>query len=95
MLRLHQTGMIGTIEKKAYPNCIVLFGSGARGEDNENSDIDLFVQSKKYDIDLSKAEKMINRKINILYESNLKTIGSELINNVINGQVLYGYLKVF
>jgi len=95
VLRLNQAGVIGAIEKKAYPNCIVLFGSGARGEDNENSDIDLFVQSKKHDIDLSKPEKSVNRKINILYEPNLKTLGPELLNNIVNGYVLYGYLKVF
>jgi predicted nucleotidyltransferase len=94
VLRLHQTGSIGTIEKAAYPSCIVLFGSASRGEDTEESDIDLFVQAKRMKLDLSKFEKALNRKINVLFEPDLKTISPELLNNLANGIVVYGYLKV-
>lgn len=94
ILRLHQTSILSTIEKVVYPSCIVLFGSASRGEDSEESDIDLFVQAKHIKLDLSKFEKTLNRKINLLFEPDLKTIGPELLNNLANGTVVYGYLKV-
>lgn len=94
ILRLYQTGVLEVIEKAVYPSCIVLFGSASRGEDTEESDIDLFVQSKQMKLDLSKFEKALNRKINILFEPDLKTISPELLNNLANGIVVYGYLKV-
>ncbi|MBI2668725.1 nucleotidyltransferase domain-containing protein [Candidatus Woesearchaeota archaeon] len=94
ILRLHQTGILSTVEKAAYPSCIVLFGSASRGEDTEESDIDLFVQAKRMKLDFSKFEKALNRKINLLFEPDLKTISPELLNNLANGVVVYGYLKV-
>ena len=45
-------------------------------------------------IDLRKYEKILKRKINILFERNVSNIPEELLNNIINGIVLYGYLKV-
>jgi len=94
VLRLQQTGVLSTIEKGAYPSCIVLFGSASRGEDTEESDIDLFIQSKRIKLDLSTFEKSLNRKINLLFEPDMKTISPELLNNLANGTVVYGYLKV-
>ncbi len=94
VLRLHQTGVLNVIERAAYPSCIVLFGSASRGEDTEESDIDLFLQAKRIKLDLSKFEKALNRKINVLFEPDLKTISPELVNNLANGIVVYGYLKV-
>ena len=72
----------------------MLFGSASRGEDTEESDIDLFIQAKQSKIDLSKFGKTLNRKINLLFESDFKTVSPELINNLANGVVLYGYFKV-
>ena len=94
VLRMYQTGVLGMIEKAAYPSCIVIFGSASRGEDTEESDIDLFVQAKRIPLELSKFERKMNRKINILFEPDLKTISPELVNNIANGIILYGYLKV-
>lgn len=94
ILRIHQIGILNIIEKAMYPSCIVLFGSASRGEDTEESDIDLFVQAKQIKLDLGKYEKALNRKINLLFETDLKTISPELLNNLANGSVIYGYLKV-
>lgn len=94
VLRFYHTGVLSTIEKAAYPSCIVLFGSASRGEDTEESDIDLFVQAKRIKLDLNKFEKALNRKINLLFEPDMKTISPELLNNLANGIVVYGYLKV-
>ncbi len=94
VLRLHQTGFVEILERTVYPTCIVLFGSASRGEDTELSDIDVFVQAKQTKLDLSKLENMLNRKITLLFEPNIKTISPELLNNLVNGIVIYGYLKV-
>ena len=94
VLRLCQTGALSIIEKAVYPSCTVLFGSASRGEDTETSDIDLFVQAKQTKLDLRKFEKLLNRKINVLFEPDLKTISPELLNNLVNGVVVYGFLKV-
>ena len=93
--RICKSGLIGVIDEKIRPNCIVLFGSGSRGEDTDESDIDLFVQATETVLDLKRHEKMLHRSINLLFEPNLKTLSRELLNNIVNGQVLSGYLKVF
>ena len=86
--------LIDMISKKTRPNCIILFGSAAKGEDTEKSDIDLFVQAKMQQFDAAETEKQLGRKINILFEPEIKTISTELKNNLANGIVLYGYLEV-
>ena len=92
--RIKTSGLLDFLEEKTRPNCIILFGSASRGEDTEDSDIDLFVQSKELVLDMEKYEKSIKRKINLLFESNIKSLNKELLNNIINGEKLYGYFKV-
>ena len=95
VFRIKNFSLINFLEEKLRPNCVVLFGSGSRGEDVENSDIDIFIQAKETSLNLEKYEKLLNRKINLLFEPNLKNLSRELLNNIINGEILYGYLKVF
>ena len=95
LFRIQTSGLLDMLEKEFKPNCIILFGSASRGEDTENSDIDLFVQSNESGIKLEKYEKILNRKINLLFEPNIKNLNKELLNNLINGEKMYGYLKVF
>jgi len=54
--------------KEVYPNSsITLYGSCARGEDDPQSDIDLFILSRKKEkAQLSKFEKQFERKITLL-----------------------------
>jgi predicted nucleotidyltransferase len=94
VVRAHQSGLIQLLGKRLYPGCVVLFGSASRGEDTEESDIDLFVQASQTSLDLHKFEKTLNRRIHILYEPQLKELAPELLNNIANGIVLDGYLKV-
>lgn len=92
--RLHKCGLVSFLEAKLKPNCIVIFGSASRGEDTETSDIDIFVQATEMELDLKKYEKALNRKINLLFEPEISAISKELLNNIINGAVLYGYLTI-
>lgn len=77
---------------------IVLFGSARRGEDTESSDIDIgIVGAKEVDIDLKEIEKRMGRRVSLLYIGSLKKLikeNKELSNNIFNGFVLKGYLKV-
>ena len=95
LLRLYDSKLIDHIYDNCFPKVIILFGSASIGEDTEESDIDLFVDSKTKELNLNKYEKILKRKINILYEDNFNKMGEELKNNILNGTILKGYLKVF
>ena len=94
ILKLHKSGFVEYIERVARPSAIVLFGSAGKGEYTEKSDIDIFVQSSEYEFKLEKFEKILKHRINILFESNLDSLSKELLNNLANGVVLSGYLRV-
>lgn len=94
LAKLYESKLIEHIVDKFLPNTIVLFGSCARGQDIETSDVDLFVQAKEEKIDLREFEVKLKREINLLFENDIKDIPNELMNNIINGIVIYGYLKV-
>ncbi|MBU1623187.1 MAG: nucleotidyltransferase domain-containing protein, partial [Nanoarchaeota archaeon] len=87
-------GIVEYIQKEALPSSIILFGSGAKATFTEKSDIDIFVEAKKTKINLTKYEKKLNRKINPLFESNLNSLSKELRNNIINGVLLYGFIRI-
>lgn len=96
--RIHRCNLVSLLDEKLKPNCMVLFGSAARGEDTETSDVDIFVQAEELEegeLDLKKYEKILNRKIRLFFEPEIRALSKELLNNIINGQILYGYLKVF
>lgn len=88
-----ESNLIEFIEEKLMPKSIVLFGSYARGEDNENSDVDLFVECRKEELNLKNFEKKLNRKIELHFNDKFASYPSELKNNIINGIVLSGFLE--
>lgn len=76
-----------------FPKAIVLFGSYLRGEDIETSDIDLFVlTNSKKEIDFSYFEKILGRKINVLYSKSLGSLDKVMQEKIKNGFVLEGEL---
>ena len=94
ILLICSSGLIDYLEKAMLPRCIVLFGSIRKGEYTKNSDIDLFIQAQKKELEFGKFEKMLKHKISPLFEPNLAELSEELLNNIINGIVLYGSLKI-
>ncbi|HLD19597.1 MAG TPA: nucleotidyltransferase domain-containing protein [Candidatus Nanoarchaeia archaeon] len=90
---LLESGLIEFIEQKLAPKSIVLFGSYARGEDIESSDIDLFVECKEEELGVRAFEKKLGRKIELHFMGNFSSYPKELKNNIINGIVLMGFLE--
>ena len=92
--KIMHSRVVEKIQKETLPSSITLFGSGAKGTFTEKSDIDIFVEAKEAKLNLKPYEKKLNRKINLLFEPRLDTLSKELRNNIMNGIVLYGFIKI-
>ena len=83
----------------AYPT-IILFGSYAKAENHQESDIDLFIISEeKKKPELGKYEAILKAEIQVFIHTKKEFIklmktNSELINNVVNGTILSGFLEL-
>ncbi len=95
IMNIKESGLLEYLSDKCMPDAIILFGSASLGEDLKESDMDIFVMSKEEKLNLDKFEKSIGRKINVLFSNNFGKLSNELKNNLINGVILKGYLKVF
>ena len=86
LIMLKNSGIIEYLKEK-YPKSIILFGSYYKGEYIETSDIDLFVNSKKFGFNIKKFEEYLNRNIHLLFaeESNKK-----IIESINQGSIVYG-----
>ncbi len=97
LINLKESGFIDYLIKNFYPKTIILYGSYLKGEDVEESDIDIFILSQKIsenkEINIDKFEKLLERKIHLIIEPSLKKLNKNLRTEIINGAVLYGYLK--
>lgn len=92
--RLEESGLIDYLVDEVSPDCIVLFGSAARGEDVERSDIDLYVQGSDSEMNLSSYEQSFNRDVQLHFKEYVGEYPEELSNNIANGIVVYGYMDV-
>ncbi len=82
------------VKQLNYPQAITLYGSYSRGEDTEESDIDIFIlSSTKKEIDVSSYEVGLKRKIHLIKKSDFTGLPKELKTNIINGIVLYGGIE--
>lgn len=94
IMKIKESGLLEFLIKSIYPQTIILYGSYLSGEDVEKSDIDLLIISKvKKRIETEKFERILKRNIHIITESDIKKLPKELKSEVVNGLVLYGYLK--
>jgi predicted nucleotidyltransferase len=95
IINIYNSGIIKKLNDNLMPSAIILFGSYFRGEDTEESDIDLYIQAQKREINVSVYEKKLNRKIQLIFNKDFNSYSPELKNNIINGLVLKGYLEAF
>ena len=91
---MEDCGLVKFLSDNLMPQSIILFGSYVRGEDITESDIDIFVESATRNIDISKFEKKLNKKIQLHFKKNINTLPLELKNNIINGIKLYGRIEL-
>lgn len=94
LFKIITSGLVDYLWKKTLAESIVLFGSCATGDFTEKSDIDVFIESKEIKLDLSKYEKMLKRKINLLFEPDIDDLSKGLKYNIVKGITLYGSLKI-
>lgn len=92
---LFESGLINYLNQKYIePECIILFGSYAKGEDIKKSDIDIAIITKKQkQINLTKYEKILRKKINI-HEIKIEKTSKEFKNTLANGIIMSGYLNI-
>ncbi len=82
-------------KKKLLNPTLVLFGSLAKAEVKKDSDIDIALFAPKKEINLEIFEAKLKRRIQIFWFQSLKDIKSkELANNILNGHILGGRLKL-
>ena len=87
--------LINQLEKELTNHVIILFGSLAKAEVNPDSDIDLAIFSKKKEINVEKFEKKMKRNVQLFWFKSIKDIkNKDLANNIVNGYVLYGKVKL-
>lgn len=94
LLRLDESGLVEYLDEQLSPNAIVLFGSASRGEDIETSDIDIFILAKEKELNLKKFETKLKRKVKLFFEDKIEDVPKELLNNLVNGIVLKGYMRI-
>ena len=94
---IYESGLIEYLRRELSNPSIVLFGSFAKGEDTEESDIDLYIETlSRKKVSLEKFEKLLKRRIQVFQHKNLNEISnSHLANNIINGFLLNGFVEVF
>ena len=90
---LNNSGLIDFLWQELSPEAIILYGSYAKGESTEDSDIDIFIIGKEKEINIKKFEEKLGKEIHLMFDQ-LKNIHKELKNNLVNGIVLKGYLKI-
>ncbi len=93
--KIKESGLLEKINQVYLKPTVVFFGSAANGLDVENSDFDLLIISEvKKEIELSKFERKINRKIQLFVTEDIHKIKNKnLINSILNGIVIQGEIK--
>ncbi len=83
------------LDKQLLNPAIILFGSLSKAENKIDSDIDICILSSKKELNLKDFEKKINREIQIYFFSSINQINNlKLRNNILNGYVLNGRIKL-
>lgn len=94
---LYENGFVSYLSD-AFPGAaLVLFGSYSRGNDTEESDIDIAVigyVERRVDKALEPFEQKLKRRIQIHFFKSIKDIHKNLRENIINGIVLKGAMKL-
>ena len=86
LMLIENSGLIEKLKEK-YPASIILYGSYNKGEDIENSDIDFFVDSKKFKFNVQKFEDILKRKIHLIFK---EEVSKDLAESIKQGTIIFG-----
>ena len=87
--------LINFLDENLTNPSIILFGSLSKAETKIDSDIDICVIGHKKELNLKNFENNLKRKIQLFFFSSIEDIkNKELSNNIINGYILNGRLKL-
>lgn len=93
---IYESGLTNYTEKELAGGTVILFGSYSRGEDTNNSDIDIAVIERKDKLlKIEEYEKKLNKKINVNFYNSWKEIHKNLKNNILNGILLQGSIELW
>lgn len=95
--QLFASGIVDFFVQELSNPTVILFGSYSRGEDTEESDIDIYIETPlTKHLKIEKFEKFLQRKIQIFTYKNIHAIeNKDLANNIINGITLNGFMEIF
>ena len=92
--KLYESNIINELEIKLRPTSIVLFGSYSRGEDTEESDIDIAILGgRKFQLNRKPFEKKLQRHINLTQIQRVTKMQDEFKQTLINAIVVSGLLS--
>ncbi len=86
--------LVDFLNKNLLDQTVILFGSLSKAEVKIDSDVDLCVIAHKKDLNLNNFEKKIKRKIELRFFDSVNKINKGLVNNIVNGYVLNGRIKL-
>jgi len=93
--QLHQSGLLDYLVSLEKAQTVIIFGSFARSDWYDQSDIDIFVYGNVENIYVGQFLPKLNREIQIFSAKNekeLKQMGSALMRNIIKGITIKGTL---
>jgi predicted nucleotidyltransferase len=95
--KLHTSKLIEVLKEHYHNAPLRLYGSAARGEDDETSDLDLFIETPlTTEPNLQEIERKLGRTIHLLRSPSIRTLeNKDLANNILNGIPLQGRIEVF
>lgn len=87
-----RVGLTKQLERELINPLIIMFGSFAKAEINENSDIDIAIFSPSdRDISVKKHEEQLGRSIQVFMFRNKEAVkNKDLLNNILNGVIISG-----
>jgi len=87
--------LINFLDKNLTNPTIILFGSLSKAETKNDSDIDICALGHKKELNLKNFENLLKRKIQLFFFSSIEDIkNKELLNNILNGYIIWGRLKL-
>lgn len=94
---LHESGLVTFLADEFPSAALVLFGSYSRGDDTEESDIDIAVvgyNERRFAERLQPYEQQLGRHIEVHFFKSMNDIHKDLRENIINGIVLEGAIRL-